>query len=562
MKFGQMEYVRPQAAEVESRFDALLKAFAGAETVDEQDAAMKQINDLRNDIDTMENIVFIRHTVDTNDEFYKKEQEYFDETLPVFQGLTSRFYKALVTSKFRDQLEEKWGRHLFNMAEMTLKTYSPEVVEDMKRENRLTTEYTKLIASARIDFEGEERNLSQLQPFQQSEDREVRKRASEVKYGFMQEKEKDLDRIYDELVKVRTTIAQKLGFDTFTELGYARMMRTDYSPEMVSKFRDQVKEVVVPLATKLREEQRQRIGVRRLTYYDESYQFKCGNPKPQGDPEWIIENGKTMYAELSPETDEFFTCMIDNKLTDLVSKKGKAGGGYCTYIANQSVPFIFSNFNGTSGDIRVLTHEAGHAFQMYSQQNEVPEYHVPTMEAAEIHSMSMEFFTWPWMKLFFEHETDKYKLSHISDAVLAVPYIVAVDEFQHFVYENSEATPQERKEAWREIEKKYLPHRNYEGNDYLENGAFWHQQSHIFQDPFYYIDYALALICALQFWKRIQNRDEAAWEDYVALCRRGGDAPFTELAKSANLVSPFEDGCVKSVVGVVEQYIDSIGRVE
>jgi M3 family oligoendopeptidase len=337
------------------------------------------------------------------------------------------------------------------------------------------------------------------------------------------------------------------------------MMRTDYDAEMVANFRNQVKDFIVPIATKLKERQQERIGVDQLKYYDEGFNFQSGNAIPKGNPEWIIENGQKMYEDLSKETGAFFSYMQENKLMDLVAKKGKAGGGYCTFIENYKAPFIFSNFNGTSGDIDVLTHEAGHAFQVYSSRHfEIPEYYWPTYESAEIHSMSMEFFTWPWMELFFKEDTDKYKFTHLSSALLFLPYGVSVDEFQHWVYENPTAAPSERKRQWREIEKKYLPHKNYDGNVYLENGGFWQRQGHIYNSPFYYIDYTLAQICAFQFWKRsIENREEA-WADYVKLCNLGGSLSFTKLVKAANLISPFEDGCVESVVGVIEQWLNSV----
>lgn len=244
---------------------------------------------------------------------------------------------------------------------------------------------------------------------------------------------------------------------------------------------------------------------------------------------------------------------------DLVAKKGKQGGGYCTYISEYGAPFIFSNFNGTSGDIDVLTHEAGHAFQVYESRGfEVPEYGFPTYEACEIHSMSMEFFTWPWMDRFFEDEADKYRFDHLASGLIFIPYGVTVDEFQHFVYENPDATPAERKQAWREIERKYLPHRNYDDNTYLEQGGFWHKQGHIFSSPFYYIDYTLAQICAFQFWKKMHEDRSAAWADYLHLCRQGGSKSFVELVKVAGLISPFEDGCVTSVIGSINAWLDSV----
>ena len=559
MSFENYTYVRPNLGEVTAKFDEVMKGFKAADTVEAQSRYMEEINQLRNDLGTMFNLCYIRHSIDTNDEFYKEEQDYMDEIQPEVEGLATKYYQALVESKFRTELEKKWGTQLFALAEGQLKTFKPEIVPLLQKENRLSTEYTKLLASAKIDFEGEERTLAQLDPFTESKDREMRKKASETKFAFFAEHEDALDRIYDDLVKVRTEIAEKLGFKNFVELAYYRMMRTDYNAEMVANFRNQVKDFIVPIATKLKERQQERIGVDQLKYYDEGFNFQSGNAVPKGDPEWIIENGQKMYEDLSKETGVFFRYMQENNLMDLVAKKGKAGGGYCTFIENYKAPFIFSNFNGTSGDIDVLTHEAGHAFQVYSSRHfEIPEYYWPTYESAEIHSMSMEFFTWPWMELFFKEDTDKYKFSHLSSALLFLPYGVSVDEFQHWVYENPTASPAERKHQWREIEKKYLPHKNYDGNVYLENGGFWQRQGHIYNSPFYYIDYTLAQICAFQFWKRsIENREEA-WADYVKLCNLGGSRSFTKLVEEANLISPFEDGCVESVVGVIEEWLNTV----
>jgi M3 family oligoendopeptidase len=559
MRFSEYRYERPDVKAFEQKFKALLESFNSADSCEEQDHAMRAINKLRSEFDTLQQIASIRHSIDTNDEFYKSEQDFFDETGPVVQEYITDYYRSLVNSSFRTELENKWGKQLFQLAELSLKTFSPEIIEDLQKENKLTTEYAKLIASAKILFEGEERTLSQLGPFQQSTDRDMRRRAMEASSGFMAENEEKFDRIYDDLVKVRTKIARKLGFSNYVALGYARMSRTDYSAEMVANFRNQVLEHIVPVATKLKERQQSRIGVDQLLYYDENFSFKSGNATPKGEPEWIVNNGAKMYAELSPETNEFFRFMQDNFLMDLVSKKGKQSGGYCTYISEYGAPFIFSNFNGTSGDIDVLTHEAGHAFQVFESRSfAVPEYSFPTYEACEIHSMSMEFFTWPWMDLFFEEDADKYRFAHLASGLIFIPYGVTVDEFQHYVYENPGATPAERKIAWREIERKYLPHRNYAGNQYLEQGGFWHKQGHIFNTPFYYIDYTLAQICAFQFWKKMNEDRTEAWSEYLNLCRQGGSLSFTELVKVAGLISPFEDGCVTSVIGSIENWLDSV----
>ncbi|WP_419884124.1 M3 family oligoendopeptidase [Peribacillus sp. B-H-3] len=545
--------------EIKTAFTAALDRFKSAADEKSQSEAMKEINAIRNDVGTMFNICYIRHSIDTNDEFYKAENDYLDEIAPEIEELVSQYYKELVSSNFRSQLEEKWGTQLFALADAQLKTFSPDIIPLLQKENKLSTEYTQLIASAKINFEGEERTLAQLAPFAESSDREVRKKASQAHSEFMVEHEEKLDGIFDRLVKVRHEIACKLGYKNFVELGYYRMARTDYNAEMVADFRKQVQEYIVPLVTKLKERQRSRISVDELKYYDEGFEFKSGNAVPKGNPDWIIENGQKMYSDLSKETKEFFEFMISNGLMDLVAKKGKAGGGYCTYIENYKAPFIFSNFNGTSGDIDVLTHEAGHAFQVFRSRGfEIPEYNWPTYEACEIHSMSMEFFTWPWMELFFEEDTEKYKFSHLSGALTFLPYGVAVDEFQHFVYENPDASPEERKQAWRSIEKKYLPHRDYGDNSYLEQGGYWHRQGHIFNSPFYYIDYTLAQICAFQFWKRSRENREEAWKDYAALCEMGGSKSFLGLIEASNLQSPFKEGTVKSVVDVIDEYLSSV----
>lgn len=557
MKFNEFKYERPKYVEVKEEINKLITDMNLSDNVDDVRKLINKINMIRENVNTMSTLASIRYSINTNDDFYSEESDYWDNHGPLYENINADFYKALVKNKFRNELEEEFGRQFFDIAEYNLKAFSEDIIEDLQIENKLSTQYSKLIASAKIMFDGEERNLSGLVPFILSKDREVRKRASEAKYNFFVEHEKEIDDIYDKMVKIRTKIAQKLGYKNFVELGYIRMLRTDYNAEMISNFRNQVKEYIVPVANKLYDRQKERLGLNELKYYDEKFEFLSGNAKPHGNPEWIVNNGKIMYSQLSTETKEFFNFMTENELMDLVTKKGKQGGGYCTYIPKYKAPFIFSNFNGTSGDVDVLTHEAGHAFQCYrSTWITIPECNFPTYESAEIHSMSMEFFTWPWMKLFFEEEERKYKYAHLGNALKFIPYGVTVDEFQHFVYENPEATPTERKSAWRSIEKKYLPHKNYDECDFLERGGWWFQQGHIFASPFYYIDYTLAQICAFQFWKKDQEDHEKAWSDYLRLCNVGGTMSFVKLVDHANLISPFEDGCVKSIIDVIEDYLD------
>ncbi|MBC7475960.1 MAG: M3 family oligoendopeptidase, partial [Candidatus Sericytochromatia bacterium] len=421
------------------------------------------------------------------------------------------------------------------------------------------TEYTTLLSSAKINFMDEEKTLNGMIPFEGELDPEIRKKASDAKWKFYSDNATQLDNIFDQLVKVRHKIAIKLGFKNFIELGYARMGRTDYTPENVANFRKQVKHYIVPVVSELIEKQTKRLGLEKMSFTDEKLDFLTGNPTPKGSTHDIIEKALKMFAELSPETKIFFDSMVENEMMDLDDKDGKAGGGYCTYLSQYKTPFIFTNFNGTAHDIKVLAHEAGHAFQKYcSKDYEITEYSSPTAETAEIHSMTMELLTWPWMNLFFMEDTNKYKFQHIAEAITFIPYGVSVDEFQHFIYENPDMSPSERNHKWREIEHKYLPHRDYGDNVFLENGGFWHSQRHIYKWPFYYIDYTLAQVCAFQFWQKATDNITDAWNKYLDLCKAGGSQSFLQVIKTAGLESPFEDGCVQAIIYDLKNWLDSI----
>ena len=559
MNFNDYKYERVDINHTKKKFSSLIKLFSESKNIQEQIKYMDEVIKLRNHVDTMTTLVSIRHSINTNDEFYDNENEYCDEISPIIFSFVTDFYKALINSKFRKELEEKYGKFLFDIAELSLKTFDEKIINDLQNENKLSSKYSKLIASAKIPFDGEDRNLSQMTPYTQSKDRNVRIEASKKVAHFFKENKEKFDDIYDSLVKLRTNIAQKLGFKNYVELGYARLLRIDYNSEMVSSYREQVLKYIVPLHTELKKRQEKRLGLDKLSFYDEPIKFNSGNADPHGDPEWIINNGKTMYKELSKETEDFFTFMTEKNLLDLLSKKGKMNGGYCTYIPDYKSPYIFANFNGTAHDIDVLTHEAGHAFQVYqSRDYEVPEYLWPTYEACEIHSMSMEFLTWPWMNLFFEDDTEKYKFIHLSESLLFIPYGVTVDEFQHWVYENPNATPEDRRNKWLEIESKYLPTRDYGEVEDLKEGIFWFRQGHIFSSPFYYIDYTLAQICAFQFWIKANDNRKKVWDEYLELCKLGGSKSFFKLMESANLKNPFNEGTIASVIPYIREFLENI----
>lgn len=563
MKFKDFTYKRPDVEKYKTDLTEALEKFRNAASFEEADDQLAHINSLRNEIDSMARICRIRHTINTSDEFYLNEDKFFNTCRPVFKELNTIYYRFIYESKFRSELEIKYGKQIFNIAGSVLNTYNNLIDEDLVKESELSTEYRRLTSAGVIEFDGKEVSLSEMNFYTTSADRDVRKRSNEAKWKFFENNSKRLDEIYDELVKLRHSMAIKLGFKDYIELSYANMGRTDYNSADVKKFRDNVKEYIVPVVAEMKKKQQKRLGVDKMYYYDEAVFYTTGNPRPKDDLSTILKNSVKVYDELSPETGEFFRFMYDNEMLDLPIKKDKAIGGYCTFIQSYKSPFIFSNFNGTEDDIKVLTHEAGHAFQAYSSQNfALPEYATPTMEACEIHSMSMEFLTWDWMDLYFGDNADKFKYAHLSKSIEFITYGVTVDEFQHFVFENPEATPKERNQKWLELEKKYLPWKKYENVPFLESGGFWQHQRHIYEKPFYYIDYCLAEICALQFWNKYNNslngKREEVLQDYITLCKAGGSLSFLELVKLAKLEYPFGKEAMESSISNAATWLNNI----
>lgn len=549
MKFQDMPYERVDFDKVEAELKELMEAFDKAASGEEQFAVHRKYYELTNRVGSMITIAQIRYDINTADEFYENESKYYDEKTPILSNLMVAYQKKMYESPYRAYLEEKIGPVAFKNMELAQKSVDEKLIPLMQEENALVMEYNKIIAGAKIEFDGKELNLSLLGPYLQSNDRSVRKAAWDKMADFFSDNEEKLDEIYDKLVKNRTAQAKEMGYENYLELGYYRMNRNCYGKKEVENFRKQVKEVLVPYSQELHERRRQRLGVEKLSAIDNGVYFKDGNPRPEGTPEEIMAAGQKMYSELSPETKEFFDFMMENQLFDVLGRKNKRAGGYMTYIPDYYSPFIFANFNGTSGDVDVITHECGHAFQGYlAAKDPIREHSDITMETAEIHSMSMEFFAEKWMELFFGDRARDYREMHLEDAVAFIPYGCMVDEFQHIVYENPELTPAERKEVWLKLEKEYRPHQDYTGIKFFDQGGFWQKQLHIYTYPLYYIDYCLAQTCALQFKGKMEEDFEGAWAAYLKFCKLAASDFFTNMVKEVGLKCPFEDGCLENVV--------------
>ena len=557
MIYNDFHYERLDLEKSKHLINEIISDFKNAKSANKQIEAIKKVDNFSRDYMTYQAMASLNFSRNINDVDAKAEKDYYDSISPDMTELYDRFDKVLHESKFKQNIIDEYGNTFLNQIEISLKTFDSKIKNLLKREIELKNDYTKLTAGAKIKYEGKDYNLAGLGPFHSDTNRDIRKKSYEARYRWFKNNEQELDNIYDKLVKLRHKIAVTLGYENFIKLGYDRMGRSDYGPEEVSNFRKQIVEQVVPIVSKLHDQKKDILGLDKLYFYD-GINFRDGDPKPKGTPNELIKSAQEMYHELSPETGEFFDKMVNEELMDLVNRDGKRPGGFCTSFPKYDRPYIFSNFNGTDHDITVLTHEAGHAFQNYSSTHlPLVNYHWPTMEAAEIHSMSMEFFTWPWMKKFFKEDTEKFKYKHISGSLSFLPYGACVDHFQHWVYENPEVSPKERKDKWLELESIYMPWRAYDDMVFIKDGGVWQGQLHIYQMPFYYIDYTLAQTCAFQFWIKNEKDHDSAWQDYLNLCRAGGSLSFVNLVRLAKLSSPFEDGCLENVVKFVNKWLEN-----
>lgn len=551
-----MPYQRVDFEQVEKEMTTLMEEFDAAKSGEEQFEVHKRYYELTNRVETLYTISHIRYDIDTSDEYYEKEHEYYDEKMPVYRNLVLAYEKKLYNSPYREYLVSKIGPVAFKNMEVAQKAMDEKLIPLMQEENALTMEYNKLIASAKINFDGKELNLSLLRPYLVNQDRNVRAAAWKEYSAYFEANADKLDELYDKLVKNRTAQAREMGYENYVELGYYRMGRNCYGQKEVEAYREQVKKDFVPFAEELHERRRKRLGLDKLSYIDDAVYFKEGNPAPFGTPDEILAAGQKMYSELSPETKEFYDFMMENELFDVLGRKTKKAGGYMTYMPIYHSPFVFANFNGTSGDVDVITHECGHAFQGFlSGKDPIKEHSDIGMETAEIHSMSMEFFTQGWMEMFFGDRAQDYIEMHLEDSAAFIPYGCMVDEFQHIVYSNPDMTPAERHAAWLKLEKEYRPHQDYGDDKFFGKGGIWQRQQHIYNSPFYYVDYCLAQTCALQYKVKMDENYKTAWESYLKLCKLSASDFFTNMIKEVGLDSPFEPGCLKNIVKNLEKYV-------
>lgn len=560
MKVSEMPYKRITVEEYKEQAEKIIEKIKAANSAEDLKTARDEYNKISEEVDTAASLANCRFTLNTRDEFYNAEMDYYDNAMPLFSEIENEYKKAMLESPYRAEAEKLINSRVFKGFEMSLKTFSPEVIEDLQQENALVTKYSKFMGELAFEFEGEKMPLSVLRGKLEDDSRDVRRKAAEAIGKTMQANAETFDEIFDGLIKIRTQIARKLGYKNFVELGYYRMGRVDYDEKMVASFRKSVETDLVPVVAQLKESIRNRLGLDKIMYYDDAISVTGEMPRPVIGTEEIFRNALAMYKDMKDEIGDFMQRMLDAEAFDVEARDGKFGGGYCTTFAKYKQPFILANFNGTSGDIDVITHEFGHALAAdYMFKFAEPDY--PTgMETHECHSMSMEFLCHKWMDDFFGDVAEKYRYCHIVGALSFIPYGVIVDEFQHIVYEKPDLTPEERKAEYRRLEEKYRPYLSFEGIPYLEEGTRWQYQMHIYESPFYYIDYCLAQCVAFGFLCLAREDFDSALEKYVAFLKSTGAVSFPELVKAAGLASPFSQGALEKTSKVIADVISELEK--
>ena len=556
-KFGALEYVRPDFDSMEGKAKEYAMKIKNASSYEEAKHAYLDFDKIECGFSDMATIASIRHTIDTGDEFYDKENEYINEKFPEYNAAYMEFANAMYDGKFKDDFIKEFGNAMFSAIELKRKSFSEKNIPLLQQEAKLCNEYEKIIASASIPFDGKSLNLYGIMSYFENPDRHVRHDAYKAYSEFYKAHEKRLEEIWDELIKNRNEQAANLGFKNYIPLGYMRQGRTDYDEKDVASFREQVREELVPFCAKLYEAQAKRTGLEKVMAYDEKFIFGDGNAKPIGDDDFLIEKAREMYRDMSKETGEFIDFMLDHELLDVKNRPRKASTGYMTSLNTLKAPFVFSCFNQTTADVDVLTHEMGHAFAGYEAMRSQPisAYYDEPTDIAEIHSMSMEQFAYPYAEKFFGDKADKFRFAHLQEALTFVPFGVAVDEYQHIVYAHPELTPKERTAEWKKLEEKYMPWRDYGDIDFFAKGGWWYHKIHIFLYPFYYINYTLTTMGAMEFKKKMNEDKVSAWKDYLNLCKVGGSLGYKDTLRYANLSIPFEKGSVKRAVSYAENIL-------
>lgn len=435
--------------------------------------------------------------------------------------------------------------------------------ENIPRETELAEleqQYQKLMGAMTVNFQGQERTLAQMAPFLEETDRSVRQEAWELSARRRLQDKEDLDDLFDRMMVLRIEIARTAGFDSFVDFAFRQRERFDYGVDDALRFHAAVEQVVVPLARKIQEQHRAELGVSSMRPWDTSVD-PLGRPplKPFDDVEKLAEGSETIFREVDPELGAQFAFLRSRHLLDLANRKGKAPGGYQTTFEDDRLPFIFMNAVGLDGDVRTLLHEGGHAFHTLASRGEpLAAYRESPLEFCEVASMTMELFGAGNLDPFYDKAgADRSNRKLLEGIVLILPWIATVDAFQHWLYTHPGHTRDDRRGAWRSLIERFGGIVDW--SDYEEaRDHSWHRQLHIFLYPFYYIEYGIAQLGALQIWRRSLTDRIGAVNDYRHALALGGSRPLPDLFAAAGTRFGFDAELIAPLMDTIGEQLSRL----
>ncbi len=555
--FNQIKYERIDFDQTKLNLETLIRQLKETDDFKTYISIVKKINHIQNHIEEMFDYADIRNMRNLDDEYYEDEIEYWNSLKPKFDLLFLPFYDEMNGSKFKDLLLKNMPNNFFKIVEYQLKITSDKNVELLKRENELKTQYRNL-NKTKILYDGEEKTIGAISGFFSHKDRNIRKKAHDAVNDFYYEHKEEYTNILYELIDVRNKIAKNLGFPHYVEYSLYKLKRIGYDYSDISKFRCNIIECIVPLCKEISKWQKEELGLSKLEYFDTVYFEEMPKLKVYGND--LLKELKTSFAKVDEDLSNLFHHMLDNHYIDFMQRDNKVNFSITNYLTETRFPVVTGNYKNSYSDVQATTHEMGHAYQKYCASIKDKEYIVspllkyPTMEIAEMFSYSMELIMMNHVaNLFLEEDYKKFCFMKIYNLVANLPYICLVDEFQQRVYSKENLKKEDIATVWLELVSKYHLEKSNTGHINLDQGGYFYRQSHIYLDPFYYIDYALSYFGAFAIWNHC--------EDNIELFKEiGGVASyysFKDLINQYHMPNPFHKDTVKNIAIKLENELQS-----
>ncbi len=558
IKFDDFKYGRPNYHEIESKVNVLLERLKKARTFDEYKVHFKKLNDLEAKIETLFDYADIRNMRDASDDFYQTEITYWNEFKNKYDLLFIPFYRAYLDSPYQEELANVLPPNFAETIKAKMRITSKKATGAITEENKLKQAYRAIVAE-KIEFDGEDHNLNYILSKCSDADRKMRNKAHAALNDFFYLRQEKLDDIMFNLLKLRQAIAHDAGYESYVEYSLDLYRRFDYNYRDIAQFREYIRQYVTPICTKINNYRKEQLGLEKLEYYDTL--FFTEMPKLKYYDADLLANFTKVLDSISLELRDFYQTLLDNGYIDFLPRDNKVLFSITNYLVTEGIPVITGNFHHRYSDLRTLSHEFGHAYQKYNASLEdkghivSPILKYPTFDIAEMFSYAMELIIMNHaQKLFDPADYQKYCFLEMADLVTLLPYICLVDEFQEQIYSQKSLKREDIRKIWLNLAHKYGLDESYDGHINLQTGGYFYRQSHIFLNPFYYIDYALAYFGAFAI-------AEASREDLTMFKQLGSVASYYSLdvlTKKYGLANPFDEQAVAKLAKTLDKKIDNI----